>query len=78
MAITTFSGPVVSQNGFVAEGSLGMAALLGDIANVLNTQNKQAGKQVVDLDTGLIYTSVGAATNSNWLASSGAATITPA
>ena len=59
MATTTFSGPVASTNGFVIETST--AAILVDVDAAVNTQYKVAGKQVVDLATGFIYTATGAA-----------------
>lgn len=91
MATTTFSGPVVSDNGFQgavtgavtattfdAPSAAGLAALLGDIADAYNTTGKVVGKQVTDLDDGLIYTATGTAANSAWKASDGTTSITPA
>ena len=95
MATTTFSGPVVSNNGFTgdvtgnitgavtattfdAPSATGLAALLGDIDNAYNTTGKVVGKQVTDLDDGLIYTATGTDANSAWKASDGTTSITPA
>jgi hypothetical protein len=76
MAQTTFSGPVVSQNGFVFPATT--AAALGAVGNAINTVNKTLGKSVVDLATGLIYTSTGALPASPWKGSDGTTTVTPA
>lgn len=76
MAITTFSGPVASDNGFIAEAST--AAALGAASNAINTTGKQAGKQVVVLSSGLIYTATGSTATSTWVPSDGGAAITPA
>jgi hypothetical protein len=76
MANTHFSGPVNSVNGFVAETST--AALLADATEAVNTKWKYAGKQVVDLATGLIYTAVGDADTDDWMGSDGTSSITPA
>jgi hypothetical protein len=92
MATTTFSGPVVSTNGFqgnistgtvtpttfVAPASAGLAAALVDEANALNTTGKVVGKQVTDLDDGLIYTATGTGVNDDWVGSDGTTSITPA
>lgn len=75
MANTTFSGPVISTNGFVFEPST--AALLGAAASDINVNYKTAGKSVVDLATGIIYTATGALDVSPWKGSD-ASTITPA
>jgi hypothetical protein len=77
MANTHFSGPVNSTNGFVALATTGAAALLVDIADPLNTTWKYAGKQVVDLDDGIIYTAVGDAASDDWMGSDGTTSITP-
>jgi uncharacterized circularly permuted ATP-grasp superfamily protein len=78
MATTTFSGPVVSTNGFVADAQTGLAALLADEDNALNTTNKTAGLQAVDLSTGLVYTATGSGVNDTWVISNAATAITPA
>ena len=92
MATTTFSGPVVSDNGFqgdistgtvtpttfVAPAQVGLAAALGDVADALNTTGKVVGKQVTDLDDGLIYTATGTAAADDWVVSDASAAITPA
>ncbi len=77
MANTHFSGPVNSTNGFVAQAQVAAAADLVDIANVLNTTWKYAGKQVVDLDDGIIYTAVGSDAGDDWFGSDGTTSITP-
>ncbi len=76
MANTHFSGPVNSDNGFVAETST--AALLADATEAVNTNWKYAGKQVVDLSDGLIYTAVGSDATDDWMGSDGTSSITPA
>ena len=76
MARTTFTGPVVSTNGFVLQTST--AALLAVAAGPVNQVGKQAGKCVVDLATGKIYTAVGSLSTSDWVVSDGGAAITPA
>ena len=76
MAQTTFSGPVVSQNGFIFPATT--AAAVGAIGNAINTTNKYVGKSVVDLSTGLIYTSTGVLPASPWKGSDGTTSVTPA
>ena len=93
MARTTFSGPVRSDNGFegditgdvagaVTATSLilptATAAELGDEDDAINTIGKVAGKAVVDLSDGLIYTATGGGVNDPWVASDGTTDITPA
>jgi hypothetical protein len=75
MANTTFTGPVISNNGFVFPAST--AAALGAVGNAINTTNKTLGKSVVDLATGIIYTSTGALAASPWKGSN-SSTVTPA
>ena len=75
MANTTFTGPVISQNGFVFPATT--AAALGAVGNAINTTNKTVGKSVVDLATGIIYTSTGILAASPWKGSD-ASSITPA
>ena len=75
MANTTFSGPVISQNGFVFPATT--AAALGAVGNPYNTINKTVGKSVVDLATGIIYTATGTLPASPWKGSN-SSTITPA
>jgi hypothetical protein len=76
MARTTFNGPVVSTNGFVNQAST--AALLAVAAGPVNQVGKQAGKSVVDLATGKIYTATGSLPTSTWVVSDGTTAITPA
>lgn len=75
MAQTRFSGPVVSDNGFVFPPAT--AAALGSATNAINTTNKTAGKTVIDAATGLIYVATGALAVSPWKASDGTTTVTP-
>lgn len=75
MARTTFSGPVASDNGFLFPATT--AAYLGAATNAINTTNKFVGKSVVDLATGVIYTSTGSTATSAWKGSD-ATSITPA
>jgi hypothetical protein len=75
MANTTFTGPVISQNGFVFPATT--AAALGSATNAFNTIDKTLGKSVVDLATGIIYTSTGTLAVSPWKGSN-SSTITPA
>ena len=74
MARTSFNGPVASANGFIFP--VATAAALGDAANAINTTNKSLGKSVVDLATGVIYTSTGDTATSAWKGSD-ATTVTP-
>ena len=89
MSRTTFSGPVKSDNGFEGDVTGGVsattlilptstAAELGDAADAINTTGKVAGKAVVDLATGLIYTATDADATDDWVASDGTTSITPA
>lgn len=75
MSRTTFSGPVASNNGFIFPDVT--AAALGDIADVINTEGKVAGKSVIDIATGVIYTATGDQDSDDWNGSD-ATTITPA
>ena len=54
------------------------AAELGDEDDAINTTGKVAGKAVVDLSDGLIYTATGDGVNDPWVASDGTTDITPA
>jgi len=76
MAITTFSGPVASTNGFILVPST--TAALGSATNAINTIGKQAGKCVVVLATGKIYTATGSLATSTWVVSDGSTAVTPA
>jgi hypothetical protein len=75
MAQTRFSGPVVSDNGFIFPPAT--AAALGSATNAINTTNKSTGKTVIDAATGLIYVATGALAVSPWKASDGTTTVTP-
>jgi len=75
MANTTFSGPVISNNGFVFPTAT--AANLGDATNAVNTVNKTVGKTVQDIATGVIYVATGTTATSDWKGSD-ATSITPA
>ena len=75
MANTTFAGPVISNNGFVFP--VATAANLGSATNAINTVDKTLGKSVVDIATGVIYTSTGTLAVSPWKGSD-ATTVTPA
>lgn len=77
MSTTTFSGPVNSDNGFVAYTFNDASIIIANIANALNTTNKVAGLQVVDLDDGIIYTASGSAANAVWYGSDGTTSVTP-
>lgn len=74
MANTTFSGPVISNNGFVFPTAT--AANLGDATNAVNTINKTVGKTVQDIATGIIYVATGTNATSAWKGSN-ASTVTP-
>lgn len=77
---TTFSGPVVSKNGFegditatgmtIADAMFDTAANIGDDTKAINTTGKFKGKVVIDAD-GVIYIASGATPTSKWLASDG-------
>ena len=58
--------------------SQALAALLAVAAGPVNKTGKQAGKSVVDLATGKIYTATGSSATSTWVVSDGSAAITPA
>ena len=75
MANTSFSGPVISQIGFVFPPAT--AAALGSATDIVNTTNKSTGKTVIDIATGLIYVATGALDTSPWKASDGTTTVTP-
>jgi len=76
MANTHFSGPINSVNGFVMPAST--TAALGSATNAINTKWKYAGKQVVVLATGKIYTATGSSATSTWVVSDGSTAVTPA
>ncbi len=75
MANTHFSGPINSTNGFVMPAST--TAALGSATNAINTEWKYAGKQVVVLASGKIYTATGSTATSTWVVSDGSTAITP-
>jgi len=89
MATTTFSGPVVSQNGFsgavtgnitgTVTSTTSTSALLGDIADAVNTSGKALGTTLYNTTTKTFYVAQGATAGSTWIdASDGSTTITPA
>lgn len=65
----TSSGDLTLGGQFVLPQST--AAELVDEADAINTTGKYAGKMVVDIATGMIYTAAGAGVNALWMASSG-------
>lgn len=88
MAQTRFTGPVVSDNGFVGAvtgnitGTLTSttttsAALLA-IGNAVNTSGKALGTTLYNTTTKTFYVAQGATAGSTWIdASDGTTTITP-
>lgn len=54
------------------------AAELVDEADPINTTGKYAGKMVVDISDGVIYTAAGPGVNDNWMPSDGGTPVTPA
>lgn len=85
MAQTTFSGPVVSQNGFVGlvtatalQSPVATSANLGSATNAVNTANKVVGTTVYNTTTKTFYVAQGTTATSTWIDSSdGTTTITP-
>lgn len=77
----TLSGTVSSTGDLTLGGNFVLventAANLALIGNAINTTGKYAGKMVVDLATGLIFTATGATAGSVWRASDGTTVATP-
>lgn len=78
----TLTGTVTSTGSLTFGGQFALpqatAANLGDSTNAINTAGKYAGKMVVDIVTGLIYTAVGAGVNDDWMPSDASGAVTPA
>jgi len=90
MANTTFTGPVISTNGFQGNvtgginGSSGYvityattAAAIADATDAVNTSDKQAGTLVLDTTNGRLMVALGSNATSNWAVADGSATVTP-
>lgn len=77
----TLTGSVSSTGNLTLGGNFALvadtAANLALIGNAINTTGKYAGKMVVDLATGLIFTATGATAGSVWRASDGTTVATP-
>jgi hypothetical protein len=71
----TDSGTITLGGQFVLPQAT--AAELLDEANAINTADKYAGKMVVDIATGIIYTAVDADVNDNWMPSDASGAVTP-
>tara|TARA_R110000868_G_scaffold309096_2_gene570480 strand:- start:968 stop:1225 length:258 start_codon:yes stop_codon:yes gene_type:complete len=85
MASTTFSGPVTSTNGFIGTiagtvtSTTSTSAVLGDIADAVNTAGKALGATLYNTTTKTFYVAQGATAGSTWIdAADGTTTITPA
>ena len=94
MANTTFSGPVISNNGFVGNVTgdvsgvvsptslilpTSTSAALGSASNAINTTGKVANEAVYNTTTKTIYVAQGALATSTWIdTADGTTTITPA
>ena len=78
----TLSGTVTGSGSITLGGNLALvadsAANLGAIANAINTAGKYAGKMVVDIATGIIYTAVGSAAGDAWMPSDASGAVNPA
>jgi hypothetical protein len=90
MARTTFSGPVKSDNGFEGDVTGGVnasqgyvilyataAANIADIANAVNTSDKQAGTLVFDTTNSKLKVATGSAAASTWVDADGTNAVTP-
>lgn len=88
MAQTRFTGPVVSDNGFVGAitgnitGTLTSttttSAALGAIGNAVNTSGKALGTTLYNTTTKTFYVAQGSTAGSTWIdAADGTTTITP-
>jgi hypothetical protein len=89
MAQTRFTGPVVSDNGFVGAitgnvtgtvtSTTTTSAALGAIANAVNTSGKALGTTLYNTTTKTFYVAQGSTAASTWIdAADGTTTITPA
>ena len=86
MARTTFSGPVKSDNGFEGgiDASAGYvilyattAASIADIADPVNTSDKQAGTIVFDTTNSKLKVATGSAAADTWVDADGTNAVTP-
>lgn len=90
MANTTFSGPVISTNGFQGNvtgginGSSGYviiyattAAAIADATDAVNTSDKQAGTIVFDTTNSKLKIATGTAANATWVDADGTNAVTP-
>ena len=77
----TLTGTVTSSGSLTLGGNFALVAdtvaNLEAIGNAINTTGKYAGKMVVVLSSGLIFTASGAAAGDVWCASDGTTTATP-
>lgn len=90
MANTTFSGPVISTNGFqgTVTGSIdattgyvqlttATATNIADVAATVNTTGKAAGTIVFDTTNSKLKIATGALTTSTWVDADGTNAVTP-
>ena len=93
MGTTTFSGPVVSNNGFTGDvtGDVAggvdatylqvpalAATAIADVADAVNTANKVAGTVVLDTTNSRLMIALGADADSDWVAGDDSSTtVTP-
>jgi hypothetical protein len=80
MGTSSFSGPVISDNGFVMQ--LETAANIGDATHAINTVNKIAGRTVIDSTNDKVYYATDTGATDVWQAfdkgaTGGGADITP-
>lgn len=77
----TLTGTVTSSGSLTLGGNFALPATtvadLEAVGNAINTTGKYAGKMVVVLATGLIFTATGAAAADAWKASDGTTTASP-
>ena len=81
MAQTRFTGPVVSDNGFIGTvtSTTTTSTALGAIGNAVNTSGKALGTTLYNTTTKTFYVAQGATAGSTWVdAADGTTTITPA
>jgi hypothetical protein len=78
----SLSGTVTSSGDLTLGGAFVLpqatAAELVDEADPINVTGKYAGKMVVDITSGIIYTAVGSGINADWMPSDGGTPVTPA